>query len=86
MPAVNQIKMMIQRLLADRFALTFHREQKELSVYAITVAKGGPKITKEENLDTGRAASSDTRQSHSGGGVDHSRTTASPQDDGRQCL
>jgi len=48
MPAVNQIKMMIQRLLADRFALTFHREQKDLSVYAITVAKGGPKITKEE--------------------------------------
>src|SRR5215831_18200116 len=41
MPTVNQMKMMMQKLLADRFALMFHREQKELSVYAITVAKGG---------------------------------------------
>jgi uncharacterized protein (TIGR03435 family) len=48
MPTVNQMKMMIQKLLADRFALTFHREQKELSVYAIMVAKGGLKIAKEE--------------------------------------
>ena len=36
-------------MLADRFKLTFHREKKELSVYAITVAKGGEKIRKEEN-------------------------------------
>jgi uncharacterized protein (TIGR03435 family) len=48
MPTVNQLKLMIQKLLADRFALTFHREQKELSAYAITVAKGGLKIAKEE--------------------------------------
>ncbi len=47
-PTVNQLKTMIQKLLADRFSLTFHREQKELSVYAITVAKTGLKITKEE--------------------------------------
>jgi uncharacterized protein (TIGR03435 family) len=31
-------------LLANRFALKFHREQRELSVYAIQVATGGPKI------------------------------------------
>ncbi len=34
------MKLMIQKLLADRFALIFHREQKELSVYVIKVAKG----------------------------------------------
>jgi uncharacterized protein (TIGR03435 family) len=48
MPTVDQMKMMIQKLLADRFALTFRHEQKELSVYAIVVAKGGPKIAKNE--------------------------------------
>jgi uncharacterized protein (TIGR03435 family) len=52
-PNVNQLKLMVQKLLADRFALTFHREKKELSVYAITIAKGGPKITKEESNPAG---------------------------------
>jgi uncharacterized protein (TIGR03435 family) len=48
-PSVNQMKAMLQKLLADRFNLKFHHEKKELSVYAITVAKGGEKIKKEEN-------------------------------------
>ncbi len=49
MPSVNQMKTMLQKLLADRFSLTFHNEKKELSVYAITVLKSGAKIKKEEN-------------------------------------
>lgn len=35
---------MLQKLLADRFKLTFHREQREMPVYALVVAKGGPKL------------------------------------------
>jgi uncharacterized protein (TIGR03435 family) len=31
-------------LLTDRFKLTFHREKKEFSIYALMVAKGGPKL------------------------------------------
>jgi bla regulator protein blaR1 len=49
MPNPEQLKMMIQQLLADRFQLTFHREKKELSVYAITVGKGGAKLTKSDS-------------------------------------
>ena len=49
LPNIVQMKLMLQQLLADRFALTFHKEKKELSAYAITVAKGGEKIKKEEN-------------------------------------
>ena len=49
MPSVKQMKMMLQKLLTDRFALTFHKDSKELSAYTITVAKGGVKIKKEEN-------------------------------------
>jgi uncharacterized protein (TIGR03435 family) len=35
---------MLRTLLADRFKLTFHREQKEFSIYELQVVKGGPKI------------------------------------------
>ena len=48
-PSVNQMKIMMQKLLQERFSLTFHKEKKELSAYAITVAKGGEKFKKEEN-------------------------------------
>jgi len=43
------MKMMIQKLLADRFQLKFHFEKKELSVYAITIAKTAAKITKSQD-------------------------------------
>lgn len=36
---------MLQALLADRFQLTFHREQRDMPAYLLTVAKGGPKMT-----------------------------------------
>ena len=45
-PSLDQWRVMFQKLLADRFQLTFHRDKKELSAYAITVAKNGPKLTK----------------------------------------
>jgi uncharacterized protein (TIGR03435 family) len=48
-PNVDQMKMMIQKLLADRFQLKFHFEKRELSVYAITIAKTGAKITKSQD-------------------------------------
>jgi uncharacterized protein (TIGR03435 family) len=34
----------IQTLLQDRFKLAVHRETKELPIYELTVAKGGPKL------------------------------------------
>jgi uncharacterized protein (TIGR03435 family) len=44
-PSARQSKMMMRKLLADRFGLEFHREQKEMSVYAITLMQGPPKVT-----------------------------------------
>ena len=52
-PNDRQWKGMVQKLLADRFKLTFHRDKKELSVYAITVGKNGPKLTKSEGDPNG---------------------------------
>lgn len=36
---------MMGKLLAERFQLAFHRDKRELAVYAIVVAKGGQKLT-----------------------------------------
>jgi uncharacterized protein (TIGR03435 family) len=48
-PDVDQMKMMIQKLLADRFQLKFHFEKRELPVYAIRIAKNGAKITRSQD-------------------------------------
>jgi len=45
-PSLHQMEVMVQKLLPERFALKFHHEQRELSVYIVTVAPGGPKMTK----------------------------------------
>jgi uncharacterized protein (TIGR03435 family) len=49
MPGMNQMKAMLQKLLADRFSLASHKDSRELAAYAITVAKSGAKIQKEVN-------------------------------------
>lgn len=38
------LRIMLQSLLAERFKLATHREAKELPVYALVAAKGGPKL------------------------------------------
>ena len=43
-PTSPQFDELSYDLLATRFGLKFHHEQRELSVYVITVAKGGPKL------------------------------------------
>jgi uncharacterized protein (TIGR03435 family) len=40
----EQLKGMLQNLLAERFKLTFHYEKKEMQVYDLVVAKGGLKM------------------------------------------
>lgn len=48
---------MLQALLADRFKLTLHHDTKELPIYALVVAKGGPKLqqTKPDDANPGSA-------------------------------
>lgn len=40
----EQVLLMMQQLLAERFQLKFHRESKEAPVYELVVAKSGPKL------------------------------------------
>lgn len=48
----EQARLMLQKLLADRFKLTVHHESREHGVYALVVAKGGPKLTESDPNDT----------------------------------
>ncbi len=41
---MDRWRAMLQRFLEDKCDLRFHRETKEVPVYTLTVAKGGPKI------------------------------------------
>jgi len=43
-PNITQMGLMLQGLLADRFALKFHHEQREIPVYAVRLANGGAKM------------------------------------------
>jgi len=42
--SADEIKRMLGPLLVERFHLAFHRETRELPVFALVVAKGGPKF------------------------------------------
>src|SRR6185436_2867695 len=41
----KQMNQMIQSLLADQFKMQFHRETREMPIYALVVNKGGPHLT-----------------------------------------
>jgi len=51
----SQVPEMLQALLTERFGLKIRRESREMPVYALTVAKGGPKL-KEVPPDDPEAA------------------------------
>jgi uncharacterized protein (TIGR03435 family) len=41
----RRLRPLLQRLLADRFQLRVHESTKEMTGYALVVARGGPKLT-----------------------------------------
>jgi hypothetical protein len=47
----RQIPLMLQSLLAERFKMKFHREPYTAPIYALAVAKGGPKLTQTKPVE-----------------------------------
>ena len=43
-PNLDEQMAMLRKLLTDRFGLVFHRERREMPVYALTVAKNGVQL------------------------------------------
>lgn len=52
-----QRRHMLQRLLADRFKLRVHYEEKDRSLYSLVIAKGGPHLIATTGSDTGYGSS-----------------------------
>jgi uncharacterized protein (TIGR03435 family) len=50
-PTSDQMKLLVQQLLADRFHLTMHPEQKVLPVYALVRTSDAPKLTPSTAAD-----------------------------------
>jgi uncharacterized protein (TIGR03435 family) len=59
---------MLQALLADRLKLVVHRETKELPVYNLVVAKGGPKLQEAKPGDTYPNSPNSPDGTHEGAG------------------
>jgi uncharacterized protein (TIGR03435 family) len=51
-PTPEQVRQMLQTLLADRFQLKVHREKKEGPVYVLVVDKKGPKLKPSTAADS----------------------------------
>lgn len=49
---VEQVRLMLQSLLADRFQLKLHRESKDLPVYELVIGKGGAKLVAKLSDET----------------------------------
>ena len=43
-PSDDDVRLMFQHLLEDRFRLRYHRENRELPLYDLVIAKNGPKL------------------------------------------
>jgi uncharacterized protein (TIGR03435 family) len=58
----EQVKVMLQNLLAERFKLTLHRETKELPVYALVVGVKGPRLKDSTVTDTTSPSDSQSKE------------------------
>jgi uncharacterized protein (TIGR03435 family) len=68
----NRIQQVICGVLADRFRLVMRVENKTMSVYALTVASGGPKLQKSAITEKNCAFDTDPEGCHNFvGGLGH---------------
>jgi uncharacterized protein (TIGR03435 family) len=57
-PNTAQSREMYQKLLTDRFHLTLHRETRDMPIYVLAVAKGGPRLKLADPFETINASNS----------------------------
>jgi uncharacterized protein (TIGR03435 family) len=58
-PNREQMQTLVRKLLAERFGLVMHMEQRKLSVYMLTVATGGPKMAASKGDPNGLSNEND---------------------------
>jgi uncharacterized protein (TIGR03435 family) len=70
-PNREQMQSLVRKLLAGRFGLVMHMEQRESPVYALTVAKGGAKLAASTGDPNGLSNENDREN----GGLETMRAT-----------
>jgi uncharacterized protein (TIGR03435 family) len=70
-PVWDEQMVMLRKLLADRFHLTFHREKKQFNIYDLTVSKEGPKLKATEAPPDEAPNMTSTVFPATSGGIDH---------------
>jgi len=63
-PSLRQMQVLVCKVLQERFGLVSHRESREMAVYALSLAKGGPKLKKSAGDPNGLP--SDNEQQNGG--------------------
>lgn len=58
-PNLTQLQSLVRKILVERFGLRTHTEKREMGVYAITVARGGPKLEKSKSNPNGSMSEND---------------------------
>jgi len=51
-PNLDQLRIMMRKLLAERYALKFHHEKREMPAFVLSAGKTEPKLTKSESTST----------------------------------
>jgi uncharacterized protein (TIGR03435 family) len=70
-PTFDEQMVMLKKLLSERFHLVFHREKKKFSIYELTVASGGPRITSSKSPFDEESNVTSTLFPAASGGIDH---------------
>ena len=60
-PDIMQLRVMLRKILDERFAMKLHREQREMPVYALVVAKSGPRLTPNTTSGNGLGEQQNTQ-------------------------
>ena len=63
----DDVQIMLQNLLKDRFALKYHREKKDMAIYALVVGKNGPKLAESADQSDPNAAPLPSTSADGGG-------------------
>jgi uncharacterized protein (TIGR03435 family) len=51
--STDELHVMLMNMLVDRLHLAFHREKREMPIYALTVSKGGAKLKPHQAANSG---------------------------------